>query len=221
MAYISYAAVAFSILIGIFFLFQKPPPSPSHDALPIIGVQPHIFGRLVATIRYILHADEFFKEGYREHVTGFRVPELFSRYLVVLPASLTTELKSAAETDLSQAGALEVEVAISKLLYTTVVLAQPLHVPILRQTVIRGLGGLLGGLEEETSLAFEEEWGPHIRGSEWTEINALKMGKKVTSRSSHRIVLGLPLCRSNPLILSFCRQQLLPFPGASLIGLYW
>lgn len=195
MPYISYAAVAFSVLIGIYFLFQKPPSSPSYDALPIIGVQPHIFGRLVAVIRCILHADDFFKQGYREYPSGFRVPEILSRYLVVLPANLTEELKSAAEIDLSQVGALEVDISVSKLLYTTVVMAQPFHTSILRGTATHRLSDLLGGLEEETGLAFEEECGPDIRGLEWTRIDAFEMGNKITSRGNRRIVLGLPLCK--------------------------
>ena len=195
MAYISYTAMAFSVLIGIYFLFQKSPLSPSHDALPIIGLQPHIFGRLAAVIRCILHADDFFKQGYREYPSGFRVPELLSRYLVVLPANLTEGLKSAAKTDLSQAGALKVEVSISKLLYTTVVMAQPFHLSILRGTATHSLSDLLGELEEETSLAFEEEWGPDFRDLEWTKIDSLEMGKEITSRGNHRIVLELPLCK--------------------------
>ena len=205
MAYISYAAVVFPILFGIYLLFRKSPSSPSHDALPIIGVPPHIFGRIVAATRFMLHADDFFKEGYRRYPSGFRVPELFTRYLVVLPASLTMELKGAAEQDLSMAGALEIDLAVSKFMYTKLPMTQPFHVPMLRGTLMRKLGDLLDGLEEEVSLAFEEEWGLDIRGREWTEINAFQMAKKVTSRSNHRILLGLPLCKCDPrpLILSF------------------
>ena len=197
MTSISYAAVVFSILFGIYFFFQKPPSSPSYDALPIVGLQPHVFGRLAAAIRYILHAEDFFKEGYHKYPAGFRLPELFSRYLVVLPASLVEELKGATDTDLSQPEALELEVAVSKVLYSASIVAKPFHVAILRGALARRLGDLLGGLEEETSLAFEEEWGPDIRGGEWTEINAFNMAENITARSGHRIVMGLPLCKSD------------------------
>ena len=210
MTYISYAAAVFSILWGIYFLFQKPSRSPSLDALPIVGVPSHIFGRLFASFRFILHADDFFKEGYRKHPSGFRVPELLSRYLVVLPTSLTNEIKDAAETDLSMLGALDIDIVLSTTLYSALVNTQPFHVPILRGTLTQRLGDLLGELEEEANLAFEEDWGPDIPGGGWAEITAHTMAMKITSRSNHRVIVGLPLCKSYTskfLILLFCRPR--------------
>ena len=195
MAYISYAAAVFPILFGIYVLFQKSPSSPSHDALPIVGLPPHIFGRLVAAIRYLLHADDLFKEGYRKYPSGFRVPVLFSPDIVVLPASLTKEVKDAAETDLSAVSALDTEFGFDKALYSPLINSRPFHIPILRGILTQRLGDLLYEIEEEVGLAFEEEWGPAIRG-EWTEIDAYTMGMKITSRSSQRILMGLPLCKS-------------------------
>ena len=207
MAYISYAAAVFPILFGIYLLFQKSPSSPSHDALPIVGLPPHIFGRLVAAIRYLLHADDLFKEGYRNYPSGFRIPVLFSPDIVVLPTSLTKEVKDAAETDLSAISASNAEFGFDKSLYSPLIDIQPLHIPILRGTLTQRLGDLLCEIEDEAGSAFEEEWGPDILGGEWTEIDAYKMGIKNASRSSHRILVGLPLCKSyvsRSLILLFC-----------------
>ena len=205
MAYISYAALVFLILFGI-YISQKSNSSPSHDSLPIVGVPPHIFGRLVAAIRYILHADEFFKEGYRNYPSGFRIPNLFSS-LVVLPTSLTKEVKNAVAIDMSMLAAVDTEFAFSEALYSSLLDVQPIHIPILRGTLTQRLGDLLCEIEEEAGLAFEEEWGPDIRGGEWAEIDAFEKGKMITSRSNYRVLMGLPLCRSYnsmSLILLFC-----------------
>jgi hypothetical protein len=213
MAYISTVAAVFPILIGIYFLFQKPRSSPSHDALPIVSV-----GRLRA------HADEFFKEGYRKYPSDFHVPEPFSHYLVVLPKGLTSELKGVPETELSQKKALEVDFVISKTLYTALTSTNLMHAQVLRGTLTPKLGDLLGELEEEAGLAFEEEWGCELRDGEWAEINAFEMGLKISSRSNHRVVMGLPLCMSYIQIYYSLALSEGAFASASrypLIDSYW
>lgn len=68
----------------------------------------------------------------------------------------------------------------------------PLHLHLVRRDLTRHVGTVINELLEEIELTFDELWG--LDTEEWKEVPVVEDVKKLISRVSSRIFIGLPLC---------------------------
>ena len=68
----------------------------------------------------------------------------------------------------------------------------PLHVHMVRRELTRHVGNITNELVEEIGLCFDELWGMDTK--EYKEACVVQDMRKLISRASSRIFVGLPLC---------------------------
>lgn len=68
----------------------------------------------------------------------------------------------------------------------------PLHLLLVRRDLTRHIGSVINELLEEISLCFDELWG--VDTKEWKEVTVVEDVRRLISRVSSRIFVGVPLC---------------------------
>ena len=73
------------------------------------------------------------------------------------------------------------------------ILRDPIHESVIRNQLTRTLGSTLECVRDELSQSLDAFWGT---SADWHNVPLLESLLKVIGRSSNRIFVGLPLCKT-------------------------
>ncbi|KAH7914791.1 cytochrome P450 [Hygrophoropsis aurantiaca] len=167
--------------------------SPSLNAIPTIGPSGRI-SSFFGAIKFIFHAQSMVQEGYEKYKGGvFKVPML-DRWLVVMSGpELVDALRKVPDEELSFDHAMQ---DLLQVKYTFGFEAQdnPYHVLVIRNQLKRNLTELFPEVIDEIKESFHDLI-PDCR-NEWVGVQAYSAMMTATCRTSNRLFVGLPLCRS-------------------------
>ena len=74
--------------------------------------------------------------------------------------------------------------------------SSPIHEDVIRRDLNRQLGSLTTGIMNELGNSFEEYWGVDVRN--WKSIAAFDNMMRTITRTTNRMLVGLPLCECHP-----------------------
>ncbi|KIJ21175.1 hypothetical protein PAXINDRAFT_65823 [Paxillus involutus ATCC 200175] len=166
---------------------------PNLDAIPTVGSSTWLGSWWVA-IKGLAKAADVIQEGYEKHKgTLFKVPGLYRWTVVVSGPQFLEDMNKASEDELSFMEAANDNLNIEYLLGHDVHY-NPYHAAIIRSKLTRNLGILYPDIRNEIVTAFKETL--DLRGNEWKGVPTFQTVREVVSRTSNRILVGLPLCRN-------------------------
>ncbi|KAF8159223.1 cytochrome P450 [Crassisporium funariophilum] len=146
----------------------------------------------IGTFRFLVDATKIIDVGLKKWPSSmFKVPDLFQWVVVVRNPKHIDELRRAPEDILS------LEAAVQEGLQTDYTLGanirtNPYHLPILRAQLNRNLSRLVPEVHDEVANAFNDFIPPSEDGR---SVHISDVIKKIVSRASNRVFVGLPLCR--------------------------
>ncbi|KAJ7936088.1 cytochrome P450 [Mycena leptocephala] len=148
----------------------------------------------VGAVQFLTQARRMVHDGYQTYPGRiFRVP-LFTHWThVVSGRGLTLEVGTAPDTELSAEDAIN---EIFQIDYTmgADLRTDPYHVGVIRGALTRNLARQFGDVRDEVSCAFDDVLA--LEGAEWKEIPVYAAMLDIVCRTSNRLFVGLPLCRS-------------------------
>ncbi|KAJ7081018.1 cytochrome P450 [Mycena epipterygia] len=165
------------ILYYVLALFATP--------FPTIGPSGPL-SSFVGAYQYISQARRMVSEGYTTHSGQiFRIPLFVHWTHVVTGQDRTRELS--------------IEAAITETLQTDYTMGvdlriHPTHVGVIRSAMTRNLGRRFADVRDEIISAFEDALS--LKGTNWKSIVAYPSMMEVVCRTSNRLFVGLPFCRS-------------------------
>ncbi|EGN97958.1 hypothetical protein SERLA73DRAFT_182766 [Serpula lacrymans var. lacrymans S7.3] len=134
------------------------------------------------------------QEGYDKYKGGlFKIP-LMDRWMVIATGSqLIDEMRKVADDELSLQEAVD---DILQVEYTFGLEAQrnPYHIPVIRTQLTRNMPALFADMQDEIVHACNDII--PLDGNEWVNVPAYSSMLNITCRTSNRLIVGLPLCRS-------------------------
>ncbi|KAI6024243.1 cytochrome P450 [Pisolithus marmoratus] len=133
------------------------------------------------------------QDGYNEYKNEpFKIPMLYNWIVVISGSKLLDEVRMAPDDQLS---AVEGTNDFFKFAFTMGhrVANEPYHFAIIKTQLNRKLLTLYPIIEDEVSVALGEIFSS--QDDEWKPVVVLEATRKVVSRASNRIFVGLPLCR--------------------------
>jgi cytochrome P450 len=145
----------------------------------------------ISAIRFLTHTREILADGYKKYPI-FKFPTT-DRWIVVVSGKYTEELHRAPDDVLSFHEATRASLKTEYTLGEPIA-RNPWHTETIRGPLVRNLPNILGGMQEELELAFEDELA--LEGHEWKEIKFPAVIRRVVSRVSNRVFVGQPLCRN-------------------------
>ncbi|KAL4063965.1 cytochrome P450 [Scleroderma yunnanense] len=184
---LSLLAGASIILMAIVKLFK----APKLDHIPTVG-STTLPGSYWAGIKFIFAGYQVIQEGYTKHKTGaFKVATLTS-WLVILNRNHSEDIIKASEDSLS------FYEASTHTLQTEHTLGPEIrhnhyHISLIRSQLTRNLASLFPHMRDEFTVAFSELL--DLKGNEWKSVPVYSTVRKIVCRTSHRVIVGLPLCR--------------------------
>ncbi|KIK80434.1 hypothetical protein PAXRUDRAFT_833529 [Paxillus rubicundulus Ve08.2h10] len=123
----------------------------------------------------------------------FKVPGLYRWAVVVSGPKLVDDVRKASDDELSLMEAMNDNLN-SEYTLGHDVHHNPYHAAIIRSQLTGNLGILYPDIRHEIVTAFEEIL--DLRGNEWKSVPAFQTVREVISRTTNRILVGLPLCRN-------------------------
>ncbi|TCD63302.1 hypothetical protein EIP91_005683 [Steccherinum ochraceum] len=146
-------------------------------------------------LRYTKYARETLLAGYAKYAytTGVFKVSLPDQWLVIVagPKQLE-ELKKFGDDEVSLYGGIDELMAARHILGADVV-NNPYHLRLIQTKLTRNLSDFHGVMKDEMWSAFDDCIGAP---TEWRSLPALKTMLWVVSRTTNRVVVGLPLCRN-------------------------
>ncbi|KNZ80774.1 Ent-kaurene oxidase [Termitomyces sp. J132] len=136
-------------------------------------------------------------EGYAKYRgAAFKIPGVSNWIVVVSGPRFIDELRKAPDDCVSFRAAAKDACIFLQIMYTMgpEVFYSSYHVEVVRSPLTRNLVARFPDVQDEIQSAFKE----YIPQTEdWTAISALSTIRKIVSRSSNRLFVGLPLCRND------------------------
>ncbi|KAG6846599.1 hypothetical protein H0H93_012922, partial [Arthromyces matolae] len=167
------------------------------NSVPAVGPTAPLFS-YIGAFRFMFDSSKTIQEGYDKFEGLFRIADFRSWTVIVSGAALIEDIRKAPEE------VLRFEAAIDEAMHA---LAPPtrrshFHVPIVQSQLTRELTNSFEAIRDEVITAFDE-LAPATE--DWSKCPALDTTLEVVARSSHRVFVGLPLCR-NPDYVSMCKN---------------
>ncbi|KAF8202022.1 cytochrome P450 [Mycena galopus ATCC 62051] len=165
----------------------------SKDTFPAIGPSGPL-SSFIGAFRFLTQARRMVHEGYITRAGPiFRVP-LFTHWThVVSGPGPTREIGAARDADLSLDDAID---EIIQMDYTmgAALRNNTYHVGVIRGPLTRNLTRRFRDVRDEIMCAFEDVLS--LKGTEWKGVTAYSAILDIVCRTSNRLFVGLPLCRS-------------------------
>jgi len=183
-AQVAYALIALSLVFSLYRWNAKRVKVPAYGSeFPVLS--------LISAVRLLKSMKEVLADGYSKYPI-FKVPTI-NRWVVVVSGKYTEEVLRAPDDVLSM------HENSNDTLRTEYTLGEPIardpwHTNTIRGSLVRNLANILGSVQEELELAFEDELA--LKGNEWKPIKFSSTIRRVISRVSNRVFVGLPLCRN-------------------------
>ncbi|KAF8997909.1 cytochrome P450 [Cyathus striatus] len=187
-------AVIVSVLIIVYIFYNGETRKLRH--IPTIGFGWPLLS-YISAIKFMVTGHAMVQDGYDKHKGGaFKVPLLHRWIVVVSGTEHFEELKRVSDEHLSAPLALDEIIQVSHTMGREVTY-NPYHIPIIRSQLTRNLGVLFPEMRDELVTALTE----HIPLSEgWEKYPIMNTLLPVISRTTNRVLVGLPLCRNLELI---------------------
>ncbi|KAH0838159.1 cytochrome P450 [Lanmaoa asiatica] len=180
-----------SLVVAMLSLHDQ--PFVQLDDIPSVGPSSPFLSYYGAA-KFVLHARSMVQQGYDLYKDKFfRVP-MMDRWVVVLTGpELVEELRKIPDDKLSFDHAMR---DILQVKYTFGLEAQthPYHVTVIQGQLKRKLGSLFPDIYHEICQTFNEILPPS--GFGWVNVQAYSAVMKATCRTSNRVFVGLPICKS-------------------------
>ncbi|KAF7792531.1 hypothetical protein EIP86_003572 [Pleurotus ostreatoroseus] len=198
-----YTLAASVILLFLRSLFSRR----SLRSIPTVGGPSAPLLSYIGAYNYVHNSVAILQEG------TFKIPML-SRWLVVVTGfMLVDEVQKLSDDQVSFREA-SGELSSVKYIFSPAVRQNPYHIGIIRQQLTRSLAMLFPEIIDEIATAFEEL--VPCTTTDWTGIDALGTARRIVSRTSNRVFLGLPYCRNEEYL-----QILLGVAAAIARGRIW
>ncbi|KAJ6609424.1 cytochrome P450 [Mycena sp. CBHHK59/15] len=179
---------ALAVTASIFWLYAQ-----KSDTIPAFAGFTSLISSWVAALHFFFYGIDVISEGYSQHRNGvFRVPMLFRWHYVVSGRKRVQELASAPDHLLDIQEALEDSFHISQTVGPQAV-RNPYHILAIRGGLTRNLDRCFPQLQDEIVHAFDHVLG--LKDKNWKLFGAMSIAMQVTTRTSNRLFVGLPLCR--------------------------
>ncbi|KAJ7086248.1 cytochrome P450 [Mycena epipterygia] len=163
--------------------------------VPAVAVSKGFIWSALPSVDFLLHATDVVRKGYYQHRNGvFRIPTLFLRWdYVVNGPQRVAELAAAPESVLS------FHEGVGDVLQTEFTMGpeiehNPYHVQAIRGSLTRNLGRCFPAVQDEIVHAFDDVLA--LQDKEWKLIPILPSLMQIVARTSNRLFVGLPLCRT-------------------------
>ncbi|GJE88287.1 cytochrome P450 [Phanerochaete sordida] len=148
--------------------------------------------------RYITSPRKVLEEGQVKFGgRPFRVASMLRWQYIVSSPELIEELRRAPDSQLDPLAAADDILHFVEALGTTFA-SNTYHVPIVRTTLTKNIGGLLPSVLDEMRIAFAD-FVPAGR-RDWQAVSAYNAITRIVTQTSSRIFVGAPLCRNPELI---------------------
>lgn len=188
-------ASTFALFVAIYFIsiLQKAwVPHKQLNNIPTVGPS-GISASYLGIYKFLFNGRDMIQEGYNKYRGGiFKLPGVSKWTIVVSGPKMVDEIRRASDDLLSF---MEAAADLIQMDYTMgpQLRQDPYHFAIIQSTLTRNLVQCFPELQEEIVTAFAE----HIPASEdWTPITALPTMTEIISRTSNRLLVGLPICRN-------------------------
>ncbi|KAL4068774.1 cytochrome P450 [Scleroderma yunnanense] len=182
------ASVCVALVAITMFRISK---APKLDHIPTVG-STNLLGTYWSGIRFSFNCSPLMREGYTKYKTGpFKVATLTS-WIVVLNRNHADDVVKASEDVLSFH---EATLDSLNTVYTLgpEIHHDPYHISVIRSQLTRSLASLYPDMRDELVASFSEIL--DLKDNEWKTLPAVSAMKRVICRTSHRVIVGLPLCR--------------------------
>ncbi|KAL4076614.1 cytochrome P450 [Scleroderma yunnanense] len=162
-------------------------------AIPTLGSTTWV-GSYSSAIKNFGGISEIVQEGYDKYKgIPFKIPTLSNWMVIVSGNKLIEEVKRAPEEHLSAVEAINDAFQIAFTIGEEVA-RNPYHFAIIKTSLTRQLTGLFPSIDDEITLTLSEVFGSE--DNEWENVVAFDAIRKVVSRASNRVFVGLSLCRN-------------------------
>ncbi|KAJ7310829.1 cytochrome P450 [Mycena albidolilacea] len=165
----------------------------SKDTFPAIGSSGPL-SSFIGAFQFLTQVRRMVHEGYIKRAGPiFRVP-LFTHWThIVSSPGHTREIGAARDADLSLDDAID-EIVQTDYTMGAALRTNTYHVGVVRGPLTRNLTRRFGDVRDEIMCAFEDVLS--LKGTEWNGVTAYSAMLDVVCRTSNRLFVGLPLCRS-------------------------
>ncbi|KAG7099883.1 hypothetical protein E1B28_001684 [Marasmius oreades] len=162
------------------------------NEIPTVGDNSYYLPSYISGLRNLRRVSAIIKEGYEKYPgRAFKIP-LPDRWLVVISGpDMLEDIRKATDEQLSLRAAFQ-DFLHTELFFGRQTRVDPYHVFIFKNTLTRSIGPKFSDMYEEMVAAFEGI--PMTR--DWTKIPVLKKVLPIVCRTSNRVFVGAPLCRS-------------------------
>ncbi|KAK7695490.1 hypothetical protein QCA50_000126 [Cerrena zonata] len=167
-------------------------------------------------IKYLFSNKDLIQEGYEKYKGhAFKIPEPLRWSVVITGPKLIDELRKvpADVLDMHEAGK---EVIQAEYTLDHRLLHNYYHVPLVRSTLTRSLAILFPDIRDEISQAFSTLIPP---SDDWVAVPALETVLQIVSRSTNRVIVGLPLARDPDFVKLNIDFAIDLFMGGQVIGM--
>ncbi|KAJ7041349.1 cytochrome P450 [Mycena alexandri] len=163
------------------------------DAFPSIGPSGPI-SSFIGAFQFLTQGRRMVHEGYTKYAGRvFRVPGFTHWTHVVSGLERTREVVSAPDTELSLDDAANETFQLDYTMGTDMAI-HPYGTRVIRGALTQNLARRFEDVRDEISCAFEDVL--TLEGTEWQSVTAYTAVLNIVCRTSNRLFVGLPLCRS-------------------------
>ncbi|PPR01427.1 hypothetical protein CVT24_001901 [Panaeolus cyanescens] len=161
--------------------------------IPTIGYSSPLLSYFSA-FRFFTNSQKIIQEGYTKYKGhAFKIPMVNGWHVIVSGPKLIEDIKCAPDDYLS------LRFAADNALQSFWQIGNYNHEPdfyrinAIRNKITRDIVPRFHDVRDEVIAAFTDEI--HIKGNEWVPVRVMEMARRVVSRTSNRLFVGLPLCR--------------------------